>query len=650
MKYKQILTTIAILLSFLPAQGQELLTVRETVFDHNANLDNFAFGADISWLSQQESWGTYYCNRKGQRADLMTILKEDFGLNALRFRVWVNPAGGWSGKKDVIGLCKRAHAKGYKIMISFHYSDTWADSGSQTIPGQWTDHSADALARNVYEHTKDVLSGLQAEGITPKWVSLGNETKYGMLYETGRTKTTEGYKNFVRFINEGARAVKEISPDIITIVHLPNGHDEGTARSMFDNLKKYGANYDCIGLSAYPRWSHLDVTTDANIASTINKYITVFKNLRSRFGKPVMVMETGHYGTEPYDANRFLAEFMKALIADGDLGCFYWEPEAFDNGGYNLGAWSSATHQGTIAMDAYMGIKHTRVDRYVNTRITLPNDTIIFQPTDSIQLKIYAKTSTTVTQVSKVDYYLGKKLVHSIVPTSKSAYFTYATDTLPPGPYRFHAVITDDQSHTQSTDTLCFMVGNPVVFQESSPAFLGCSDASLTPAQAVKRYTGGAYMPASADRTTYLEWRIWFPQADDYDVYLRYHTEENRSVKIYVDDDLASVTCAATPEGKWAYVKKTIHVPQAGWHTIRLQGLTAKGYPDLDFLAIDTREGMEPVRADEPSGIAGPKAEACGPTPEGRTLYDLGGKAMPAQSSHPRGIYIVGGRKVAIRP
>ena len=53
MKYKQILTTIAILLSFLPAQGQELLTVRETVFDHNANLDNFAFGADISWLSQQ---------------------------------------------------------------------------------------------------------------------------------------------------------------------------------------------------------------------------------------------------------------------------------------------------------------------------------------------------------------------------------------------------------------------------------------------------------------------------------------------------------------------------------------------------------------------------------------------------------------------
>ena len=379
--------TTFFLLAFLACcMASAQLTVTETVFDRKANEDKFAFGADISWLSQQESWGTYYCNRQGKRADLMDILKEDFGLNAVRFRVWVNPSGGWSGKQDVINLCKRAYAKGLKIMISFHYSDTWADSSNQTIPGQWTDHSAEALAQKVYEHTKDVLSGLKKEGIIPKWVSIGNETKYGMLYETGRTKTTEGMMNFVKFINSGAKAVKEISEDIITIIHLPNAHDEGTARNMFDNLKKYGANYDCIGLSAYPRWSHLDVTTDANITSTINKYLTTFKNLKSRFGKPVMVMETGHYANEPYDANRFLAEFMKALIADGELGCFYWEPEAFDNSGYNLGAWSSATHQATIAMDAYMGIKHTKVSQYATSLLMLPNDTLIFKPGEKVDM------------------------------------------------------------------------------------------------------------------------------------------------------------------------------------------------------------------------------------------------------------------------
>lgn len=35
----------------------------------------------------------------------MDILKDDFGINAIRFRVWVNPSGGWSGKNDKEGLC-----------------------------------------------------------------------------------------------------------------------------------------------------------------------------------------------------------------------------------------------------------------------------------------------------------------------------------------------------------------------------------------------------------------------------------------------------------------------------------------------------------------------------------------------------------------
>ena len=173
-----------------PVAVAQQLTVTETVFDRAANEENFAFGADISWLSQQESWNTYYCNRKGQRAELMSILKGDFGLNAVRFRVWVNPSGGWSGKQDVINLCKRANAKGFKIMISFHYSDTWADSGSQTIPGQWTDHSVEALAQNVYDHTYDVLKSLYDLDIHTRWVAIGNETKYGMLYDVGKTKST----------------------------------------------------------------------------------------------------------------------------------------------------------------------------------------------------------------------------------------------------------------------------------------------------------------------------------------------------------------------------------------------------------------------------------------------------------------------------
>ncbi len=101
------------------------------VFDRSKYEETFGFGADISWLSQQESWKAVYKNRAGKETDLMTILQEEEGINALRFRVWVNPADGWSGKKDVLALCKRAHEKGFQIMIDFHYSDSWADPGKQ---------------------------------------------------------------------------------------------------------------------------------------------------------------------------------------------------------------------------------------------------------------------------------------------------------------------------------------------------------------------------------------------------------------------------------------------------------------------------------------------------------------------------------------
>ena len=625
------------------------LTVTETVFDRDANEENFAFGADISWVSQQESWGTYYVNKKGKRADLMTILKEDYKLNALRFRVWVNPAGGWSGKQDVINLAKRAHAKGFKIMISFHYSDTWADSGNQTIPGQWKDHSVEALEKNVYDHTKDVLSGLKAEGIIPTWVSIGNETKYGMLYEVGRTNSAQGYQNFVRFINAGAKAVKEIDENILTIIHLSNGHDESTARNMFDNLNKYGANYDMIGLSTYPRWSHLDVTTDAQVASAVDKYLTVFKNLRSRFNKPVISMETGHYADQPYDANRFLAEFMKALIANGFPGTFYWEPEAFDNSGYNLGAWSSATHQANIAMDAYLGLKHTKVDRYATTRISLPSDTAVYQPDDTVTMKVYAKTPTTITTVQSVDFYLNKTLTYSQTEHDKLNYFQLDTASLATGAYVFHAIVNDDQGHTLSTDTLSFLVGDVKIIQENEPGFVGFPDSLATPVtKTVRKYTGTGYVATTGQRKEALAWDMVFPAPGTYTVFFRYHSPQLFTCNMLLDDKRQVVGFTRTPEGKWGYLQKEIEVESAGMKRLTVQGLT-RGLPDIDFVAIASPEGVGHVETDIADGI-----ERVGRDDESSShaVFDLQGRRVgdgTSVSRLPKGIYMTNGKKIFVK-
>ena len=628
------------------------LTVTETVFDRAANEENFAFGADISWLSQQESWNTYYCNRKGQRAELMSILKGDFGLNAVRFRVWVNPSGGWSGKQDVINLCKRAKAKGFKIMISFHYSDTWADSGSQTIPGQWTDHSVEALAQNVYDHTYDVLKSLYDLDIHPRWVAIGNETKYGMLYDVGKTKSTTGYQNFARFINSGYKAVKDVDPSMLTVIHLPNGHDLKTAQNMFDQLQKYGAKYDVIGFSAYPRWSHLDVSTDAAIKSTIDTYLSTFNAMKTRFGKPVMVVETGHYVDRPLEGNRFLAEFMKALIADGELGCFFWEPEAMDNSGYNLGAWSSQTHQATIAMDAYLGWKHTVVDSYGKVSILAPIDTVCNDAKEGVELKVEAETATKATSVNKVEFYLDGLLWSNQAGKTDGKDYSYMTGQLSTGGHQFYAKMYDSQNHIVVSDTISFLVGEMRVFQEGDEGYVGCENMEDTLSVRKKPYTGKGYIPASDDRTSAVNWQAYFPEAGEYVFVFRYRTDVTRSTKLAIDGTSKYMTCYVSCPGKWCYVTKKMNVDEPGMHAIQLIAST-KGLPDVDFMAIASPEGAALVtyRNDDATGIESVNEMSGADADASLNIYDLSGRIVSSDGRTDglkRGIYLCGGKKVVL--
>ena len=238
---KQLLLTLALVWTAISAGA---ITVTDTIFNRYKHED-FAFGADVSFVPQMESWGTKWLDKNGVQKDILQILKEQ-GINNIRLRVWTVGSGP-SSKEEVVRMCRRAKAKGMNVMIDFHYSDTWADPGSQTIPSAWTDHSVEALARNVYDHTYEVLSAVKEAGIVPKWVQVGNETKRGMLYPVGQTNKG-GSAAFARFVQSGYDAVKAVDPSIQVIVHLPDGHDNSLYRSIFDGLKKNGAKWDIIGL------------------------------------------------------------------------------------------------------------------------------------------------------------------------------------------------------------------------------------------------------------------------------------------------------------------------------------------------------------------------------------------------------------------
>ncbi|GAC1369638.1 MAG: hypothetical protein NVS3B25_04130 [Hymenobacter sp.] len=312
----------------------------------------FAKGADVSWVTQMEQANYRFYNEAGTQQDLFQLLR-DHGMNAVRLRVWVNPAGGWSGKKDVIAKAIRARNQGFRIMIDFHYSDTWADPGQQAKPVAWQSYTFPQLLTAVYDHTHDVLDSLRANNIVPEWVQVGNETNDGMLWPEGRRSLNP--QNFAQLIDRGYAAVKAVDPSSKVIVHIANGYNNGYFRSVFDQLAVYGARYDVIGLSLYPspeNWPTLTAQCLANMNDLVVRYP----------GKEVMVVETGMPANAVIPTQQMLLDLMakvRSVPGGKGLGVLYWEPQAYNWMGYNLGLWNR-NGQPTAAISSFLNTPPAR--------------------------------------------------------------------------------------------------------------------------------------------------------------------------------------------------------------------------------------------------------------------------------------------------
>ena len=104
----------------------------------------FSKGADVGWLPQMEATGYKFYDSDGSQKDCLQLLK-DRGMNTIRLRVWVNPsndkASGHCSPAETVVMAVRAQKMGMRIMIDFHYSDTWADPAKQAKPAAWANHS-----------------------------------------------------------------------------------------------------------------------------------------------------------------------------------------------------------------------------------------------------------------------------------------------------------------------------------------------------------------------------------------------------------------------------------------------------------------------------------------------------------------------------
>lgn len=311
---------------------------------------SFSKGADVGWLPQMEATGYKFYDTDGTEKDCLQLLK-DRGINTIRLRVWVNPsddkASGHCSPEETVVMAVRAQKLGMRIMIDFHYSDTWADPSKQKKPAAWTNHTFPELLTDVYNHTYNTLLLLKKAGVIPEWVQVGNEIPGGMLWPEG---STDNFGQLAQLLNKGYEATKAINSKIKVIVHLDEGNKNEKFRWFFDNAAKHNVKYDVIGLSYYPFWLKSDYKESI---ADLEKNL---KDMVSRYNKEVMVVEVGGDYTLVENTHAMLAAVIKAVKnvpENKGLGVIYWEPEGAKSwSNYQLNAWQD-NGKPSPALDAF---------------------------------------------------------------------------------------------------------------------------------------------------------------------------------------------------------------------------------------------------------------------------------------------------------
>ena len=237
-------------------------------------------GADISSLKKSEDLGGVYAYADGTQADALKIL-HDHGMNYARIRVWLDSPDGYHGKKQLLEMAKRLKQNNIKLLVDFHYSDSWADPGKQPKPAAWKDLDFEGLKQALYDHTFDVCMGLKEQGTPPDMVQVGNEITNGMLWDDG--KNDQSFDNLAALIKEGYRAIKDCSTATLVMLHVNNGGNNKLYRWWFDNIIAQGVQFDLIGASYYSYWHG----TFADLQNNLN-------DIALRYNKDIIVVETAY--------------------------------------------------------------------------------------------------------------------------------------------------------------------------------------------------------------------------------------------------------------------------------------------------------------------------------------------------------------------
>lgn len=295
----------------------------------NSGQRNIIKAVDISSYPEIALSNANYYNALGEVEPLLNILKEE-GINTIRLRLWVNPSEGHSGFQEVLAFSNEVKAQGFKVWLSIHYSDTWADPGQQSPPMQWQNLSFEALADSVYQYTEKVV-----RAIRPDYIQLGNEINSGLLHPHGHIMDNQ--EGFLQILEQGSTAVRTTSSGCRIIIHYAGISGAEWFYDIVDSV-----DYDIIGLSYYPIWH----------GKNLDSLSVTMQQLSTIYDKDVVIAETAYpftldwndytnnivglqehlilpeYPASPGGQSDFVRDVTNRVrTVDGGIGYCYWGGE-----------------------------------------------------------------------------------------------------------------------------------------------------------------------------------------------------------------------------------------------------------------------------------------------------------------------------------
>ena len=111
---------------------------------------------------------------------------KDHGYNWIRLRLFHMPTQLPNNLEYTIAEAQAAKRLGFKFLLDYHYSDTWADPCKQFLPKAWEGLTHAGLVEAVFNYTRDSIAAFREAGVLPDMVQIGNEIPGGMLWPDGK--------------------------------------------------------------------------------------------------------------------------------------------------------------------------------------------------------------------------------------------------------------------------------------------------------------------------------------------------------------------------------------------------------------------------------------------------------------------------------